>query len=101
MDQKRTFSRVWAMSALPPKADIGTQPCDCPLCPIFGRTASRQMHPIRAAKGFYVEFDIGIIVEPSGRTLVWLVEAQAYDARCSLKALPACLPVLWREQLSW
>jgi len=32
--QKRTFERIGAMSALPPKADIGTQPRDVCFVPI-------------------------------------------------------------------
>src|SRR3974390_301727 len=33
LGQKRTFTEVCAMSALPPKADIGTQPCDVRFVP--------------------------------------------------------------------
>jgi hypothetical protein len=33
LGQKRTFRNVRAMSAFPPKADIGTQPCDVGFVP--------------------------------------------------------------------
>jgi len=35
LGQKQTSEDFWAMSALPPKADIGTQPCDVCFVPIL------------------------------------------------------------------
>src|SRR5262249_53388920 len=34
LGQKQTLRRIFAMSALPPKADIGTHPCDVRFVPI-------------------------------------------------------------------
>ena len=52
LGQKRTFSKISAMSALPPKADIGTQPCD--VC-------------------FVPKADIGTFVQRMGGRRNWLI----------------------------
>jgi len=67
LGQKRTSRQVWSMSALPPKADIGTQ-----LCAKSGHYAPQQKSPYSISSSASDINDAGI-VSPSAFAVVRLM----------------------------
>src|SRR5262249_47262206 len=105
LGQKQTLAKVRLMSALPPKADIGTQSAECPLCAkgrhtgcfwillLVGKGAQvRGASPVKLPRRQFLHLATGAVSLTAVSRIAWAQNYPTRPVRIIVATAPGGLP---------